>query len=69
MKRNNKKMQYHSFSTQQLCLYERYGHSKVKHMEKNRENAIMRQKINPRIVLSDPDVFFNDLLTEQSEQM
>ena len=68
MKRSNKK-QYHSFSTEQLRFYERYGHSKVKHMEKNRENAMMRQKINPRVVLSDPDVFFNDLLMEQSEQM
>ena len=42
--------------------------SKGKQIERNRTDVKLRQKINPRLVLSDPDVFFSDLLMEQREQ-
>ncbi len=43
--------------------------SRARQIQKNRETAERRKRINPVSVLSDPDVFFNDLIMEQTETM
>ncbi|MBR6165550.1 MAG: hypothetical protein IKQ45_06470 [Clostridia bacterium] len=45
--------------------YGKYGRSKAQWQQRNKEDA--RKKLNPRLVLSDPDIFFSDLLMEQQE--
>ena len=42
--------------------------SRERWLQRNREDAERRKKLNPRIVMNDPDVFFHDILMEQQEQ-
>ena len=49
--------------------YRRYDRiSRERWLQRNREDAERRKKINPRIVTNDPTAFFDDLIMEQQEQ-
>lgn len=49
--------------------YHRYDQiSRERWLQRNKEDAERRKRINPRIVTNSPTDFFEDLLLEQMEQ-
>ena len=58
---------YKTASPDRPRSYQEYKKSAAIYKQRQQEDAERRQKVNPRLVFSDPDVYFSDSQLEQLE--